>query len=203
MWKFNDNPGLGVAPNPAIRAERGIVYEAEAETIPVSWLRFKLSGYRADIRDALASDEVEPGIFMMRNFEKFRRQGVELQTKLSLSSDLKLFGAGFFNDIENRATRTTVKGGGKPRHGFDAGIEYANRAGFSLNVTGYYKRWNSPAYLEANDRKFIADMKASQRVGKNILVFFYVYNITNSSYWSDNYYPLRARYYEGGVTLSW
>jgi vitamin B12 transporter len=203
LWKFNDNPALGVAPNPNIKAERGVSYELEAESSPCSRLRLKASAYLADIHDALNQEEVSPGLFAMNNFEKFRRQGVELGAKFKVTRELSLLADAAFNDIENRVTGETVKGGGKPRQSLDAGIEYAAEMGFSCSIQGYYKRWNEPASLESNDRKFIADLKARQLIGKNLSVFFNVYNVTNSAYWADSFYPLRKRYFESGLTFTW
>lgn len=203
LWKFYNPDTSHVYPNPDIHAERGIVYEAGAEASPLARLRLKLSLYRSDIRDALAMDAVSSGVRMMRNFEKFRRQGAGFEAKFRLTQELSLSGGAAFNDIEDRVTRKTVKGGGKARQSFDAGMEYAHPRGFSLSAAGYYKRWNQPWYYEANDRKFIFDLKAAQKAGKNVEFFMTVYNLTNSSYWSDNFYPIRGRYLETGVTISW
>jgi len=198
LWKYY-NPASSITGNSDIRAERGNVYEFEAEVRPIHPLKLKGSAYRADIHDALAQDGTPR---MYRNFEKFRRQGGALEARVQATRALALFAAGAFNDEENRVTKKTARGTGKPRQSFNLGLDY-DKNGFSFGLTGYYKRWNQSPDMLPNDRKFIFDAKASRRWGKNALVFLTVFNIADSSYWSDNYYPLRGRYIETGVTLSW
>ena len=202
LWKFYNpvaSPNVG---NPDIRAERGNVYEFETESSPIERLTVKGSLYRADIHDALSSVDVGSGLFMMKNFEKFRRQGAALETRYVFPQGLGVSAAAAFNDEENRITRETVRGSGKPRQSFNLGADYTHN-GFFCGLTGYYKRWNESPDLAPNDRKFIFDAKARQSLGKNALVFFSVYNLGNSAYWSDSFYPLRKRYYEAGLTISW
>lgn len=198
LWKYY-NPASLITGNPDIRAERGKVYEFEAEARPAAILKLRASVYRADIRDALAQDGTPR---MYRNFEKFRRQGGTLGARLQATRALALSAAGAFNDEENRVTGKTVRGSGKPRQSFNLGLDY-ERNGFTFGLTGYYKRWNQSPDMLPNDRKFIFDAKASRRWGKNARVFLTVYNIADSEYWSDNYYPLRGRYAETGVTFTW
>jgi len=212
-WKYNYNEDMWTAPNPDIKAERGWVYElgSESKLFPNIWT--KLSLYRSDISDGLASAVNESGQVYMKNFEKFRRQGAELQLKINLLEDLDFFTSGAFNDIEDRATRKTVRGGGRPRQSFDLGVEYNNKQGFGLFLRGYYNRWNEEAAVyynqldeevsvDSNDRKMLFDLKISQGF-KNIALFLNIYNLTNSSYWADYFLPVPKRYFETGITLKW
>lgn len=192
----------GVAPNPDIKPERAWVYELGLESKPVSKLWIKLSLYRADVWDAIASTQNEFDQTYKKNFKKFRRQGVELQGKINLLKGLDFFACGAFNDIEDRSTRETVKGEGKPRQSFDVGVEYKNKTGFSISLKGYYDYWNEVNYLKANDRKMLCDLKISQEV-KHLAFFLNIHNLTNSKYWRDYWYPVPPRYFEGGVTLKW
>jgi len=149
----------------------------------------------------------------MKNFEKFRRQGAELQFKINLLEGLDFFASGAFNDIEDRATRKTVRGGERPRQSFDLGVEYKNKKGFSLSLRGYYDRWNEVATVyfnqlgeeisvDPNDRKMLCDLKMSQEF-KHFSFFSNIYNLTNSKYWRDYYFPVHERYFEGGVKVKW
>jgi outer membrane receptor protein involved in Fe transport len=81
-------------------------------------------------------------------------------------------------------------------------MEYKNKTGFRLSLKGYYDYWNAPADYQPNDRKMLCDLKISQEF-KNLIIFSNIYNLTNSKYWQDYYYPIPARYFEGGVTLKW
>ena len=213
LWKYNYSQDMWTAPNPKIKPERAWVYELgmESKVTPRLWSKFSL--YRADVSDAIALAENELGLLYMNNFEKFRRQGVELQFKINVLEGLDLFASGAFNDIEDRATRKTVRGGGRPRQSFDLGIDYKNKRGFSISLHGYYDRWNEEAtvywnllgeeiMVEPNDRKMLMDVKISQEF-KNLTCFLNIHNLTNSKYWQDYYFPVPRRYFEGGVTLKW
>ncbi|MBN2483510.1 MAG: TonB-dependent receptor, partial [Candidatus Omnitrophica bacterium] len=124
IWKYNANPAFGTIPNPDIGAERAWVYElgGESQLTPKLWA--KLTFYRADVTDALAQETNGMGESYMKNFEKFRRQGAELELKYTLTDTLTVTASGAFNDIENRITKETVRGGGKPRQSFDVSVEY-------------------------------------------------------------------------------
>lgn len=202
LWKFNDNTALGVAANPNIKPERGWVYELGLETRPLERLEFRFSLYRSDIRDAIALAEKEPGLFFMKNFNKFRRQGGELESKIHILDTLDLSLSGEFNHIENRRTGKVVKGGGKPRQRFNSGIEYKTKNGLEINLISYYYFWNEPASSQARDRKAIYDLKAGKSF-KYYRFFLNIYNLTNSSYWQDYFFPHPRRYFEGGFSIEW
>ena len=214
IWKYNENLFWQTAPNPDIGAERAWVYElgAESEFNSKFWCKFGL--YRAEVKDAIATAENEAGFFYKKNFEKFIRQGAELQLKIDLWQGLSFSAGAAFNDIEDRVTGETVRGGGKPRQSFDLGIEYKNKKGFVVSLRGYYDRWNEEAAvyfdplvgddvtIEPNDRKMLVDLKISQEF-KNLTLFLNIYNLNNSKYWQDYYFPAKPRYFEGGFTLKW
>ncbi len=207
LWKYNENVLLAVIPNPDIKPERAQVYELglESKPVPDFWIKFSL--YRADVSDAIALAMNELNQYYMKNFEKFRRQGVELQLKINLCEELSFFAAGAFNDIEDRTTGKTVKGGGKARQSFDLGVEYKNKNGFSVSLYGYYDYWNEPASSQPNDRKMLCDLKISKEF-KNFsalsaAAFLNIHNLTNSKYWRDYYFPVPERYFEGGVSFEW
>ena len=213
LWKYYEQNLSGMTTNPDIKPERGWVYELGLESKPLPELWTKLSLYRSDISDAIALTQNESGQYYMENFEKFRRQGVELEAKIELSEELDFFAAGAFNDIEDRATRKTVRGGGRPRQSFDVGIDYKNKGGLRCYLRGYYDRWNEETTVywnqlgeevsvDPNDRKMLFDLKITQEF-KNISLFLNIYNLTNSRYWADYNFTVHKRYFEGGITLKW
>jgi vitamin B12 transporter len=213
IWKYYEESLSGLTTNPDIKPERGWVYELGLESKPSSIIWTKLLLYRADISDAIARAQNDAGKFYMKNFEKFRRQGAELEVKLNILAELNFSAAAAFNDIKNRATGQTVKGAGSPRQSFDLGLEYKNKPGFGFSLRGYYNRWNEEATVytdqlgqdvsvDPNDRKMLYDLKIF-RDFKNIYLFLNIYNLTNSKYWSDYYLPVHKRYFEAGITIKW
>jgi|GEM_PF-1282835 len=202
LWKFNANDLLLVAPNPDIRPEFALVYQAgiEMNVFPSLWVG--LSGYRAEVTDALNWAETDSGLWYMKNFEKFRRQGAALECRQKLTSYLSFVGGAAFNDIEDLSTRTTVRGGGKPRQSFKTGFELKNTRGFSVTLNGRYDRWNESPSVNPNDRKMLADMKVMQEF-RRYAVFLTIYNLMNSKYWADDFFPVPRRYFEGGFRVQW
>ncbi|MFH1782811.1 MAG: TonB-dependent receptor [Candidatus Omnitrophota bacterium] len=204
LWKYYERVFLGLtADNPGIGPEEAICYGIGLETKPFSNLWAKLSLYRSDIKDAIGNAQNENADWIKKNFEKFRRQGVELELKMDILEGLSLSGGGAFNDIEDRSTKETVQGGGKARQSFNLGLDYYNKKGYKLSLRGYYDYWNEPASSEPNDRKMIFDLKLIRELNKNFSIFFNIYNLTNSKYWRDFYFPIPERYLEGGLTYEW
>jgi outer membrane receptor protein involved in Fe transport len=209
LWRFNNYLLWGfynVIPNPDLKPERAWVYEMGIESKLTDNLCMGLSLYRADVKDAIAS-VLEGADIYMDNFEQFRRQGVELKLKAKLNSVFTITSSAAFNDVENRKTGKTVSGIGVARQSFDIEIKYKNEHGFSCTLKSYYNYWNQVAGARPNDRKFISDLRISQEIknikGLDLELFLKIYNITNSKYWADYYFPIPRRYFEGGFTIKW
>jgi len=207
MWIYNDAPSLFVGPNPDLKAERAFVYELGLETRLFSLMAMELNLYRADVTDSIALVyDATNSVFVQRNFNKFRRQGVELLLNYQVHEVFSLYTSSAFNDNENRATGEGARNQGAARQKFIVGANYKNEDGWGINVSGYYYRWCSEASLQPNDRKPIFDMKLTKEF--NALndnfdgeVFLSIHNLTNSKYWSSISFPLPKRYFEGGFSL--
>lgn len=202
LWVYMDYPAWGVNPNPDLKAERATVYEIGFETKLFSSLRTELDLYRSDVKDAIAWSS---GLSSYDNFNKFRRQGVEISFNYEVNDNLTLFTGGAFNDVENRETKATVRDADIARQSFSLGGTYENGVGFLFNLYGRYNRWSSEP-CQANDRKFIFDARISQEFkdvkdNVDLEVFLNIHNLTNSKYWSNPTYPLPKRYFEGGFSL--
>ncbi len=202
LWKHYDLVLSGLTTNPDIHAERAWVYTMGVQSRPLPALKLDLSLYRADVSEAITLAVNGSGDYYMKNFEKFRRQGAQLQAHVELTQELRFSLGAAFNDVEDRASGQTVMGGGKPRQSYSATMDYRGRNGFRLCLYGYYDRWNEPASSRPNDRKMLVDLKISQQL-KNVTLFLSVHNLTNSKYWADYYFPIPERYFEGGLTFKW
>lgn len=206
LWIYNSDPVQLVAPNPDLKAERAIVYEAGFESRAFAPLGLTTNVYVTEVRDAIAT-VLENGLFIKRNFSKFRREGGDLTLDYKLSDALSFDASGAFNNVRNAQTGNIVRDQGIARESFRIGTHYRNaRHDFGLNFQGRYDRWSSDPSLRANDRKFIFDAKMTKGIVdgfKNIDVeiFLNIYNITNSKYWSSITFPLPRRYFEGGVMV--
>ena len=201
LWKYNDN-GINTIANPDLKAERAMVYEAGLETRIVPRLWFKFSLYRSDVKDAVETAYNDANQSYKKKFQKVRRQGMELESSLEIFHGLFFKAGAGFNDIEDRATRRIIRGGGKPRQSFNTSIEYKAKCGLSVSLIGYYNRWNESAALEPNDRKMLCDLKISQD-WKMLKLFMNIHNLNNSKYWADSFLPIPPRYFEGGLSINW
>ncbi len=205
LWIYNYDPSLLVGPNPDLKAERASVYEAGLDTKIFSPLNMEFNLYRSDLKDAIAT-AFENGLFVKKNFKKFRRQGGELLLSYDVSSEWDIYTSGAFNDVKNSQTKQIVRDQGIARQSFTLGTHYAAKNGFSFNLYGYYNRWSSDPSLQANDRKFIFDTRLTKEF-KNVAplgsvqIFLNIYNIANSKYWSSITFPSPQRYFEGGLSL--
>jgi outer membrane receptor protein involved in Fe transport len=163
-----------------------------------------LNLYRSDVRDAI--DVVfENGFFQSQNFEKFVKQGGEARLDYALTKQWSLFTAADFNDVRNAQTDEIVRDAGIARESFKWGASYTSSFGQTANLEARYSRWSSMPGM-ANDRKPILDLKLTQDFKHlpkdiNMQIFFNIYNLTNSSYWSDPTFPLPGRHVEGGVSI--
>ena len=206
LWIYNEDLAWLVAPNPDLKAERGLVYEIGIDKALTDKLDVKLNFYRADIKDAIAVT-FNGTAFQSENFKKFRRQGVELIWAYDFSDEWRIFGSGAFNDVENRQTKETVRDSSIARQSYQIGVNYQYQEEWFVYLSGFYKRWSSAASLEPNDRKIILDLSVKKKI-KNIFkendldVFLNIHNITNSKYWASINNPLPGRYFEGGCTVS-
>ncbi len=206
LWKFYEENLSGITVNPDIKPERAWVYELGLETQPRSnlWVGFSL--YRSDVKDAIAA-VTEGGKTYMKNFQRFRRQGAEVKVRTRLNSKITISNSAAFNDVKDRSTRKTVRDIGVARQSFNIKIDYRNEGGFNCSIISYYNRWDHTWSYKPNDSKFICDVRISQRIkevdGLDLTVFLNIYNLTNSSYWADYYFPSPLRYFEGGFVVKW
>lgn len=206
LWVYNSDPALLVAPNPDLKAERAFLYEIGAEgPLPVRGLTGELNLYYSPVSDGVAT-VASGGLFQSRNFRKFIRQGVEVRLDYELTPRWDIFTAGSFNDVRNAQTDMLVRDAGIARQSFKWGSSYEWPCGLKVSLQGYYNRWaSSPG--QANDRKPVFDARLSEKIPDivrdvDLEIFFNIYNLTNSKYWSSPVFPLSERSFEGGVSLS-
>jgi len=198
-----------------LKAERANMYEIGTEgSLVVPGLKGSLSLYRSDVSHALDLVCIDPinYIYQYQNFEKFVRQGGEARLDYVIFKPWSVFTAADFNDVRNEQTGQIVGGDpGMARESFKWGSSYTLPFGLKANLEGRYNRWSSERGSDgmpgdANDRKPIFDLKLTQDIknihkGIDLQIFFNVYNLTNSSYWSDPTFPLPGRYVEGGASV--
>jgi vitamin B12 transporter len=204
LWIYQSSSST--LPNPDLEAEKGVVYEAGLETGLTSRLYTDLSVYWADIKDAISSVRIS-GKTKKVNFDHFQRRGAEAMLNYYLNDEWMVYANSGFNDVRDQMTNDIVRDQGIARTSFGMGLDYQNKKGTGCHLAGHYDRWASSPGLEPNDRKFIFDLKVTQKVAdlsNNVEVetFLNVHNLTNSKYWSSITFPLPERYFEGGFSVN-
>jgi len=206
LWIYNSNQAFHVDPNLDLKAERANSYELGTErSLFIKGLKGELDLYRSDVRNAIGTALDNNGFLQQQNYKKFVRQGLEARLDYTMNMQWSIFIAGDFNDVVNEETNRIFRDTGVARQSFKWGTSYQWPCGFKVSLEGYYNRWGTSAG-EPNDRKPIFDVHLTQDIDHvmpdvDTEIFFNVYNITNSSYWSSPTFPLPGRYVEGGVSV--
>lgn len=197
-----------VTPNPDLKAERSWSYQVGMESDIFQALSAKITFYRADITDAISVTPIDPNdpnsLFYFKNFNKFRRQGVEVEARTTEYKGLSLSYGYTFNDVRNMETDTIVEGKARVTH--DAGIDYRGPYETRSVLRGHYIYWNAPASYNAKDNNFIWDAKVSKYLAKwkSVMgeLFVSVHNITDEKQFLMDELPNPGRWLEGGVSLT-
>lgn len=207
LWIYNNNPSLFVAPNPNLKAERAISYDAGFSFKPIKPLTVSLEGYYSDVKDGLEFEFDQTtftGSYV--NVDKIRRDGGQVRFDYEISEPWSVYTSGEFNNPIDLQTKSLVRDESVSREAFKWGTHYKTNFGFGANWEGYYSR-SLAAPSQANDRKPIFDLKLTQdfkNIYKNtdLELFFNLHNIANSKYWLDPSFPYPGRYVEGGFSLT-
>ncbi|MEK7850250.1 MAG: TonB-dependent receptor, partial [Deltaproteobacteria bacterium] len=197
-----------VMPNPDLKAERSWSYQAGMESEILHALTAKVTFYRADITDAISVTPIDPNdpnsLYHFKNFNKFRREGVEVEARTTEYKGLSLSYGYAFNDVRNMDTDTIVEGKARVTH--DVGIDYRGPYETKSVLKGHYIYWNAPASYNAKDNTFIWDAKVSKYLAKwkGVMgeLFASVHNVTDEKQFLMDELPNPGRWVEGGVSLT-
>lgn len=205
LWRYNDDPGFLVGPNPTLKAERAYIYELGLDApLGPKGLKSEISLFRHDVYDAISI--IDNGVvFESRNFNKYIRQGIEGGLDYHWQDQLYLYAHSQWIDVRNVKDDVRVRDAGSIRHGFKWGARY-HFLQETLSCTGMYQRYNATADDPANDRKPIWDVMWEHSwplANKSIewRSFLSVKNVSNSSYYSDPLFPWPGRSYEVGMSV--
>ncbi len=187
------------APNPDLKVEKATSYQAGIKTFPVYGITLDLNGFWSDVTDAVSTDINEDGLTYYRNFEKFRRRGIEAGVKLN-SGGIALFANTLQQEIRDMIENEIVKN--KVRSSYSAGIGY-KEGRFSSMFSGTWKDWNAEDSSTVKDRKWLFSAKASYKLPfhkRSLNLTILIYNITNVELATNEYLPLtHPRHVEASI----
>ena len=222
-FRFVESLRLRRLPNPDIEAERAWVYQLSAETRPVSYVRSKLTVFRAEISDAIEishADSIEvpgpEGPMMMpmlrpQNVAYRRRQGAELEIQWVTPWGVSGSAGTMFCDVRDFADSApgffSLEGGrivrDRARLTYDVGLDYETPFGVRTNLRGHSVWWNTLPDWGTIDQRFIWDLKISSpsyRIGPvRFEGVASVYNLFDAHFRASVLYPLPERWFEGEI----
>ena len=199
--RFGDVTGFYVA-NPDLTAETVWSYQAGVETAALKYLWLKMSAFRNEIRDALATEPTTTaGVpFTYVNKGRQRRQGFEVEAKtvpvyhFSVSAGAEIIDA---KDLDTGERLTGI-----PTRVYDLGLHYNDERTFKALLQGRYIDWNIQPSFKGDYGSFVFDLSMIKKIHEHkntsLEAFANVHNIFNGKQ-----YPLvyknPERWFEGGL----
>lgn len=178
------------------------------ESAPYQFLWLRLSYFRHYLKDALVgkkiSEDDEPLLYQTVNEKRQRRQGFELETKISPLAWLSLSGDYAYIKAQNLSTDKKILS--IPNQ--IANIELQLKMDDSLfsGLLGHYVKWPSEAYLHSQDDTFVWDVflkKAFLTDGqKRVEVSLMLHNLFNTPQYLYRDFQNSPLWLEGGLRFS-
>lgn len=205
LWMYNEDVTYSIGANPDLKAERAMVYDLGFESKVGEKFHFEWDVYYSQVKDAIATRS-SGSLWIKDNYQEFKKQGTELILDYDLFPQVKLYASAEFNNVIDKETNKKVRDSSILRNGYSFGVKYGAGKGLLLHLMGEYNRWMAPASYGKNDGKVIVNFKATKdfelpRYHQKCQLFFNIYNLSDSKYWTDPSYPTASRYFEGGFSV--
>lgn len=201
--------GLFLDPNPNIRPEKIVSYQAGVETLLAENVHLKAMFFNHRISDIMTKAYYAGGppgcvgsacndIYINAGSE--HRRGVEVDAETRQFNGVSFRAGGAFVDIDPNEDMESSK-----QYRYNAGLQYDDMNSLKANITGQYVWHDAPAGDGATYNAVIVDAGVSKTVLLSPRAkpefFMIVHNLFNgSSYWNTDYKNPR-RWIEGGVKL--
>lgn len=198
LWLYYDNSNYKSSPN--LRPERSWNWEMGLETQPLEFFKARLNVYLHDVSDYLVRKYDGTKNYYV-NEDRYRKTGIELETRFKLAERFFLRASGNINDTRDNDDKKVYSGA--ERNGVNIGAFYEAPFGTHFSLLGVYER--TKVWAQRHEENFIWDLKLAHKYkltdsyaveGK-----FAVHNLFNSAYWQDDFFPNPGRYVEAGLTL--
>lgn len=192
---FSSSGGLFLDPNPSLKPEKVISYQASIESNLSDYLWVKVAAFQHDIRDTLTGvsggggPPVYNDIFINGGKQKLRGVEAEAETVAVYNVSLKA-GVAYTNVAPSEAQHQNV-------YSVNAGVKYDDRQMFNAQLFGHYIWWNVGNPTGPHYNAVVWDLVMQRKLalaGKlNSTVFLSAHNIFNGSQYinGDNKNPQR------------
>jgi len=197
----------GLQPNPALKVEKVLSYQAGVESTFLKYLWLKTTLFRHDITDVLTRASLPSGKRIAENSGKQLRQGVEVEAKTVPWHHTSLAAGFAFVAAEDRDTGKTIMD--IPRYTYDIGLHYDDDAVGKGALTGHYIWWNADPIVIGGSTTtgkysaFVWDLNLSKKIYTQDAVaveaFFTAHNLFNDAQYHYGFFQNPGRWLEGGV----
>ncbi|MFO0752516.1 MAG: TonB-dependent receptor [Thermodesulfovibrionales bacterium] len=189
-------------PNTDLEVEKVTSYQAGVESSAPGFLWLKLSAFRHEIRDALASQPVTPTSFTLVNKEKQRHQGIELEVRTAPFHHITLSAGAVFMQAKDLQTGVPIRQ--LPQYTYDASLRYDDGRSFTALAQGHYIWWRGvTSVIPGQYNGFLFDVtlnKVLLRKGDaRMETFLTAHNLFNASQYLYSVYRNPGRWVEGGI----
>ena len=193
--------GFALAPNPGLKMEKVLSWQAGFETSLLRYLWLKSTFFLHDVSDALVATPTDDGRVRYENQEKQRRQGVEVEVK-TIPFLFTTLGVGYtFVDSTDRETHQRIPFAA--RQTVSAIIQFDDLKDTRANLAGRYIWWNADSSNQGRYSAMVWDLNAAQRIYRDerlqVELFLAVRNLFNGSQYVDTTLRNPGRWFEGGV----
>ncbi|HTZ17142.1 MAG TPA: TonB-dependent receptor, partial [Dissulfurispiraceae bacterium] len=187
----------GGFPNPALKVEKVMSYQAGAECSELQYVWVKVSLFRHDVKDIIEND---PTNTISINAGRQRRQGFEVEMRTVPVYNTSLSGGTTYVYAKDRDTNQIIMQ--IPKYTYDVALNYDDKKSFRARLQGRYVWWNDDSGLSKYS-DLIVDLNMVKTIYKNssqsLETFLTVHNLFDGSQYLYSFYRNAGRWAEVGV----
>jgi len=200
---YTSGASYGYEPNPDLKPEKVVSYQAGAETLMFDYVKGRIALFQHNTKNEM---QLDPTYTFHENKGKTRRTGMELDMetvpfyKVSVKAGVSCLRREFLEDeSDNSVSRI---------YGYTISVKYDDLKALSAMISGNYTWWDitedadyyNPAY-----KTMIWDLTIVQKIYSTdkftSKIFLTAHNLFNGSYYTWDYVKNSRRWVEAGVKL--
>ncbi|MFQ6082326.1 MAG: TonB-dependent receptor plug domain-containing protein [Candidatus Aminicenantia bacterium] len=199
--------GFWLGGNPALKPERSLGYNFDLEHRFTDNFVARVSFFRNNLIDMITSEKTDETIngkpvHRLININKAYSQGMEIELNTQLGKSITGIISYTYLDTENISTNKEFPY--SPHHTVNLILNYFNqKSGFNLNLIGKYigRRYTNSSNTQSLGECYLADIKITKKIFKDISFFVAVNNISNEKLEKESRYFRQGRTYTAGMRM--
>ncbi len=195
--------GGGAYPNPNLEVEKVMSYQVGAETGELKYVWVKISLFRHDLKDVLASIDSDGDGLVDKtvNQGRQRRQGFETEIRtLPVYNTTFSVGTTYISakDRDTNEVLLTI-----PQYTYDIGLSYDDNKSLRAQLKGRYVWWNTGDLYNSKYSNFNLDLNLIKTIYKHndqkLEAFITAHNLLNANQYVIDWYRNAGRWAEVGA----